>query len=136
MFEAFGTLIEKQGMEAIVPLMRSQPMTVALRESHPEIAEAQERILAQANPIGAAHAIRGLLGGPPLPVKRFADIDIPALIIAHEGDPIHPMASAKLLEEALPQARLHTAPSLVHFIEHPEEMLGVIGEFLEELDTP
>jgi len=134
MFEMFAQLIEKQGMKAVLPLMQQQPMFADMKKSNPEMSERLMRVMAATNEEGAPLAIRGLVNNEPIDVNRFSEINVPALIVAHGGDPIHPMKSAEMLNEMLPQARLHAVDAAGHFMENPDEMLSVINEFLDDMD--
>lgn len=76
-------------------------------------------------------AIRGLLAErDPIPVARFSHIGHETLVVAHPGDPIHPLASAERLIERLPRARLVTAPSAGFFAAHPAALTDLVADFL------
>ena len=83
------------------------------------------------NPVGIVAAIRGLFGGGQIPTQRFGEITAPTLIVAHDGDPIHPLSSAHLLAQSLPNARLWVAPSPNYLQAHPEVTVEVVGQFLD-----
>ena len=50
------------------------------------------------------------------------------LILAHDGDPIHPLSSARRLADALPNARLWVAPRPNYLQEHPEAAVDPITQ--------
>jgi pimeloyl-ACP methyl ester carboxylesterase len=76
-------------------------------------------------------AIRGLLGErDPIAVARFPKISHETLVLAHPGDPIHPLSSADRLIEKLPNARVVTAPSAGYFAAHPEAVTDLVADFL------
>jgi pimeloyl-ACP methyl ester carboxylesterase len=75
-------------------------------------------------------AIRGLLGGPPLPAERFGEIAAPTLIVAHPDDDIHPLTSAQALHRAVEGSRLLVAPTMTYYRENSEELASIIEGFL------
>ena len=61
-------------------------------------------------------------------LAALAILEMPVLLLAWEGDPVHPVATAQQLANILPDARLHVART-------PEELQrwGEIAvEFLDE----
>jgi pimeloyl-ACP methyl ester carboxylesterase len=69
-------------------------------------------------------------------VARFVELTAPTLIVAHDGDPIHPLSSAYALADGLPNARLWIAPGPNYLQEHPDAAVGVISEFLGTQAAP
>ena len=130
MFLAFAAIIETQGLEKAVEVALALPQFQALREENPqEFAWTRSWLLSQ-NPESIVPAIRGLLGGPPLPAERFGEIKARALIVAHPDDDIHPLASARLLQRSLPDCYLVVAPTMTYYRENPEELASIIEGFL------
>lgn len=59
------------------------------------------------HPAALAAVLTGLLGGGVVPsAAERAAVRAPALVVAHRGDPRHPVADAARLAEDLPEARL------------------------------
>ncbi len=82
-------------------------------------------------------AIRALVSSAPdAPLDRLGEIANPALVLAHRGDPVHPLASAELLHDRMPHARLAVVPSATYWQKHPEVMARIVGSFVrgEALD--
>jgi 3-oxoadipate enol-lactonase len=130
MFLLLASAIEGLGLNAAVELVARLPQMQELKASAPRrYALFRDGFLAL-NPVGIVAAIRGLFGGAQIPIARFGEIAAPALIVAHDGDPIHPLSSARRLADALPNARLWVAPRPNYLQEHPEAAVGLIGEFL------
>lgn len=132
MFGGFATMIESAGLERAVEVAMELPQWAPLRESDPQRYEWMRGWLLSQNAEAMVYAIRGLLQGPSLPEERFGEIRAPALILAHPDDDIHPLSSAQWLHETLGGSRLVVAPSMLYFEEHPEEMMGIVGDFLSE----
>jgi len=57
---------------------------------------------------------------------------MPALVLGHRRDPVHPFSDAGMLAEELPNARLLEADSLVELRLRPERLTGEIAAFLDE----
>jgi pimeloyl-ACP methyl ester carboxylesterase len=59
------------------------------------------------NPVGVARAIRGLVGERAIADRSLlAPVRAPAIVIAREGDAIHPIALARAMAETMPNAEL------------------------------
>lgn len=58
---------------------------------------------------------------------------MPALILGHRRDPVHPFSDAGMLAEELPNARLIEADSLVELRLSPERLTEEIAGFLDEV---
>ncbi len=80
-----------------------------------------------------AYAIRGLLSSPFHDPQDYGRITAPALVIAHEGDGLHPVRAARLLQDHIRNCRLVVAPSRAYWQEHPEEFFGAIRAFRDEV---
>ncbi len=62
---------------------------------------------------------------------------MPALILGHHRDPVHPFSDAGMLAKELPNGRLLEANSLVELRLQPERLTDEIASFLDEVwDTP
>ena len=61
---------------------------------------------------------------------------VPALVLGHRRDPIHPFSDAGMLADELPNGRLLEADSLVELRMHPERLTGEIASFLDEVWSP
>jgi len=58
---------------------------------------------------------------------------VPALVLGHRRDPVHPFSDAGMLVEEMPNARLLEANSLVELRVRPERLTGEIGAFLDDV---
>jgi pimeloyl-ACP methyl ester carboxylesterase len=108
----------------------SLPPISDYRETDPERFEWMRRWLLSQNPDSLVAAIRGVIDGPPVPYERFPEIAVPTLVVGHEGDPIHPISSAKLAGETIRGSRVVTAPDPLYWGLHREELAGIIKDFL------
>ncbi|MGH2841952.1 MAG: alpha/beta fold hydrolase, partial [Solirubrobacteraceae bacterium] len=83
-------------------------------------------------PAPSGAVLRGLFFGrvaPPSVERRT--LDVPALVIGHKRDPIHPLSDAGMLAEELPDARLLEANSIVELRVSPQRITGEIADFLD-----
>ena len=86
------------------------------------------------DPTETAAVLHGILAGPITPtVDQRAAMDIPAMVIGHQVDRIHPFHDAEQLARRLPQGRLVQANSVLELRVHPERLTEEIGGFLDEV---
>ena len=131
-FLGLATLIERDGLAAATNVAVSVPPISLLRDTNPKMFEWMRQWLLSQNPTSLVPAIRGVIGGPPVPYERFPEIEAPTLIIAHVGDDIHPMSSAELARQTIRGSRLVTAPDPLYWSLHREELAQVITDFLSK----
>lgn len=134
MFLAFAAAIEALGLEKAVELAMALPRFQELRETNPQEFEWTRDWLLSQNAKSVVPAIRGLLGGPPLPAERFGEIKVPTLVVAHPDDEIHPLSSARLIERSIADCTLVVAPTMTYFREKPQELAAAIEDFLGDAD--
>ncbi|MBI5104051.1 MAG: alpha/beta hydrolase [Solirubrobacterales bacterium] len=86
-------------------------------------------------PSGAV--MQGLFFGRIAPHKAIRrTIDVPALVIGHERDPVHPFSDSDELVAELPDARLLRADSILELRIAPERLTNEIADFLDECWKP
>ena len=83
------------------------------------------------DPRGVAAAIRGIMGEVAAPDPgALAAVTAPALVIAREGDGLHPMAAARALVAALPDAQLIELASEADLLASIPVLLDRVTTFL------
>lgn len=118
--------LEANGLEAYIAASKKlppQPRWGAARR------EVRLRHLAQGDPAALALALRGAAQSNLPPRDEVATIDAPALILAWDDDPGHPVSTAESLHELLGGSQLAVARS-------PEEVAAWparVGDFLSTL---
>ncbi len=86
------------------------------------------------DPTETAAVLHGILAGPIAPtVGERADMTIPALVIGHEVDRVHPFHDAEQLARRLPDGRLIKANSVLELRVNPGRLTDRIAEFLDEV---
>jgi pimeloyl-ACP methyl ester carboxylesterase len=77
--------------------------------------------------------IQGLYFGRIAPHRsERRTFEMPALVLGHRRDPVHPFSDAGMLAEELPNARLIEADSLIELRMRPERLTEEIAGFLDE----
>jgi pimeloyl-ACP methyl ester carboxylesterase len=80
---------------------------------------------------GAA-LLQGLFFGRIAPHRsERRTFQMPALVIGHRRDPVHPFSDAGMLAEELPNSKLLEADSLVELRLRPERLTAEIATFLD-----
>jgi pimeloyl-ACP methyl ester carboxylesterase len=59
--------------------------------------------------------------------------EVPALVLGHRRDPVHPFSDAGMLAEEMPNARLLEADSLIELRVRPTRLTSEIAAFLDEV---
>jgi pimeloyl-ACP methyl ester carboxylesterase len=59
--------------------------------------------------------------------------EVPALVLGHRRDPVHPFSDAGMLAEEMPNSRLIEANSLVELRVRPERLTNEIATFLDDV---
>lgn len=89
------------------------------------------------DPSQVAAVLHGVLLGPVAPtVEQRGAISVPALVLAHRADVIHPFSDAEALVRQLPNARLLPARSPLELRLRPRRLSSEIEAFLEEIWRP
>ena len=84
-------------------------------------------------PAAMAAVLHGLFFGRIAPPRRLRqEIEMPALVIGHARDPIHPFGDADTLAADLPEAQFVKASSPVELRFRPERITELIITFLRE----
>jgi pimeloyl-ACP methyl ester carboxylesterase len=60
-------------------------------------------------------------------------MEVPALVIGHRVDRVHPFHDAEQLARRLPNGRLVQAGSILELRVHPERLTGEIAIFLDDV---
>ena len=85
------------------------------------------------DPVETAAVLHGILAGPIAPtVDQRAATDVPAVVIGHRVDRLHPFHDAEQLARRLPQGQLLQANSMLELRVHPERLTAEINRLLDK----
>ncbi len=92
---------------------------------------------ASLSPEQMAAVLHGILVGPTAPtVEERRTITVPALVLGHRNDLIHPLNDATNLVRELPNAHLVRARSRLELRLWPDRLTGEMADFLAEVWAP
>lgn len=112
-------------MAPVARILRAVP-----RSRVPFLIELGLDALAQ-DPGPSGAVLQGILFGRTAPDHLTRQkIEVPALVIGHPRDPIHPFSDADMLASELPNGRLIDANSIVELRTHPKRLTGKIADFI------
>ena len=84
-------------------------------------------------PAPMAAAIHGIFFGRIAPSsERRRQIQVPALVIGHPRDPMHPAADAAMLADEMPQARFVAARSILEWRSRPARLNVDVVDFVSQ----
>ncbi len=85
-------------------------------------------------PEPSASVLEGLLLGRSAPPQEDRmRIEVPALVIGHPADPLHPFNDADQLVDEMPNARLVNANSIIEWRTSPDRLNDELAGFLDEV---
>jgi 3-oxoadipate enol-lactonase len=107
-----GRIIEEEGLDAFIDVATAEPLA-EIFAPFAELVTAGIRARYESyDPAVLAPLLTGV-GRSDLPApEAVAELTMPVLVLAWEGDPVHPQATAERLGELLPQAEIVVAPTL------------------------
>lgn len=80
-----------------------------------------------------AAAMHGMFFGRIAPPSKIREtLEMPALVVGHARDPIHPAADAAMLAEEMPASRFVQAHNILEWRFWPERLNTIAAEFVEE----
>ena len=119
LYEAGAEVIAEDGIEAFIELTANEPPPPIFADFAGELLEAMSRRYRSLDPAVLSAILRGV-GGSDLPDRdEVASIGVPTLILAWEGDPVHPRETAEELDRLLPDSELHVAADLAAVMDWP-----------------
>jgi pimeloyl-ACP methyl ester carboxylesterase len=84
----------------------------------------------------APHVLRGAAASDLPPIDRLRRIEVPTLVLAWEGDPVHPPSSASAIADAIAGSRLSVAASFDDVRGWPGLVASFLGEVAHLADDP
>ena len=106
-YDRVAELLETLGKDQAIETILAEGGRAAAYERAPWLRELDLLLWQDMNPVGVARAIREVVRDVALPDREaLRAVRAPTLIIAREGDAIHPVALAHVLVELMPNADL------------------------------
>jgi pimeloyl-ACP methyl ester carboxylesterase len=127
-YPMMASLLENHPLEECADRLLAAPESQPLFNARPAWRELMRARILRMNAVGVPRALRAFAEGrPPVPdptvLKR---VTAPALILAHENDPIHPADTARRIAEMMPNAE-------VQIWDEPLAMLDDFGSFADTI---
>ena len=129
-FDMLSAAVANFGVEKTVEIALQIPGFAA----SPEEAEERAAWLRRQNPLALVYGVIGLMRSPIHDPGEYARITVPTLVLAHEGDALHPARAARLVGEKVPHARVVIAPNPNHWWKHPDEFMAEVTTFVDGVE--
>lgn len=85
-------------------------------------------------PESSEAVLEGILFGRTAPPREERElIGLPALVIGHPADPLHPFTDSDMLVEEMPRARLVNAESILEWRLRPDRLDAELADFLTDV---
>jgi pimeloyl-ACP methyl ester carboxylesterase len=131
-YHRLAELLETKPLEEVADALTEAPENQPLFSARGHWRDLVRWRVMRMNATGVPRALRAYSTGSP-PVgdpERLRRVEIPVLILAHEGDPIHDAETARRLAEILPNARLQMWPAPLAMLDDLPAFARLIGDFL------
>ena len=126
-----AAILETLPPDEAIDTILDDPARLATYRDAPWLREFDRSMWREANPVGVARALRGIVGDVPLRDRSvLRRVEAPVLVIGRGGDPIHPAAVAEALVEVLPAAELILLPDEQDLIAAIPQLVDRVGAFL------
>jgi len=129
LYRAMAQLLEEKGAvavaKAVEETLRDQPIAPGFEPAQEALYEA----LRGWDPPALRHVLRGAADSDLPDPELLEEIDAPALIVAVQDDPGHPLSTAQELADRIPFAQLRVVASLADV----DEIRATATHFLDEL---
>lgn len=120
LYAAGAAVIDQDGIEPFIELAAAEPPPAIFADMAGDLLEATANRYRALDQTVLPSIFRGI-GGSDLPDRSAIEaIEVPTLVLAWEGDPVHPRATAEALDRLLPNSELHIAASLTQVMAWPD----------------
>lgn len=128
LYEADADLAETSGVRRLAEEVRHRPLAPLLAQVRPDAREIEARHLQAMDPKLLVPLLRAAARSDLPRPEEARSIIVPTLLLAWEGDPAHPVATAQALADAMVQSDLRIARDLADTKAWPSD----IEEFLND----
>jgi 3-oxoadipate enol-lactonase len=130
-YASAATLVERRGLPSLLETWGRRPQPEILERELPTARDIQLRHLAAMDEKALPAILRGMARSDLPEPEEIASLVLPVLILAWDGDPYRPVATAQALSDLLILSEMHVARDLADVREWP----GLVREFLGGLHT-
>ncbi|MBI4260677.1 MAG: alpha/beta hydrolase [Actinobacteria bacterium] len=131
-FLRIADLLESMEREEAVEAILADPERQAAYDRAPWLRDVDRSLWSEINPAGVSAAIREVMSDRPMEDREaLRAVEAPVLIIAREGDSIHPAGVAREMAELLPNAQVVMFADEVDMFERIPLVVQRATEFLE-----
>ena len=129
-YQDAGRLVDEAGIEALIAMAEAEPVAPVFAPFAEMLKDSVRARYEPFDPAVLSAVLRGV-GASDLPAREaIATIAAPTLILAWEGDPVHPSSSAEALADLIPGAELVLASSLREVTRWPHLSRGFLDRVL------
>jgi 3-oxoadipate enol-lactonase len=128
-YASAAALVERRGLPSLLEQWRSRPQPKILARELPRARDISMRHLAAMDEKALPAILRGMASSDLPEPEQISSLVLPALILAWDGDPHHPVATAEALADLLILGEIQVARDLAGVRKWP----GLIREFLGDL---
>ena len=132
-FDRTAQLLETLPTDEAIEAILSSSGRARAYEQAPWLREFDLLLWQDMNPVGVARAIREVVRDAAIADRELLRrVQAPTMIIAREGDPLHPAAVGRLLVELMPNAELIVLGSEEELMASIPMLVGRVKTFLED----
>lgn len=132
-FDRIAELLESMPTDRAIEEILAQWGRAAVYDRAPWLREVELLLWQDLNPVGVARAIREIIRDVAIEDREaLRRVTAPTLVIAREGDPIHPAELARAIVELVPNAELIALPGERELFEAIPELVQRVSAFLSE----
>lgn len=127
-YSSAAQLVERQGMPSLIASWRSRPVPPFLVEEIPGARDISLRHLAAMDEKALPAILRGMAASDLPCHEELRALVLPTLILAWDGDPCHPVSTARSLADTILMAEIDVARDLAGVRRWPALVRDFIGD--------
>lgn len=137
-YPVLAQLLETRPLEEVADLALAAPESQPLFETRPQWRHLMKARILRMNATGIPRALRASVDGaqPLVDSSVLRRVTAPTLVLAHEGDPIHPADVARRIASLMPNAELRMWDEPLSMLDDPLAFAREVGAFLSGTSAP
>lgn len=121
-------LVETKGLPAYLNSLRDRPQAPILTHEGPRAADLAFRQLRDMDQAALPAILRGAAESDLPSRQEIRNLCVPTLILARDGDPAHPVATAEALGELMVMSEIHVARDMADVRAWPALVAGFVAD--------